>query len=342
MAEYTPAGRPSAFTLPDGPNAANLITILQAFADDAMSAKGDTVTGNYTITGTVNMSAPQKAGVALVDLSSVETLTNKTLTAPKIATILTNAGAATLTLPTSTDTLVGRATTDTLTNKSISGATNTLSAIPQSAVTSLTTDLAAKIAASIVDAKGDLIAASAADTVVRVAVGANDTILKADSAQASGVKWAYPQPRVLARVTPSAVATFNFGAVITSSYTIHRIVWRAKSGSTAAVLRMRLRVGGADASGSNYYDYSSAPGTYWELGSMGTLQSIGECLLANVAVASETVFDSRFTQASAAGVFATTQTGGQHSLATAYDDITIYSAGGELITGEFILLGYGA
>lgn len=38
-------------------------------------------------------------------------------------------GSATLTLPTSTDTLLGRATTDTLTNKSISGATNTLSNI---------------------------------------------------------------------------------------------------------------------------------------------------------------------------------------------------------------------
>lgn len=46
------------------------------------------------------------------------TLTNKTLTTPIIATI-SNTGA--LTLPTSTDTLVGRDTTDTLTNKSISG-----------------------------------------------------------------------------------------------------------------------------------------------------------------------------------------------------------------------------
>jgi hypothetical protein len=43
-------------------------------------------------------------------------LTNKTLTAPVIATI-SNTG--TLTLPTSTDTLVGRDTTDTLTNKTL-------------------------------------------------------------------------------------------------------------------------------------------------------------------------------------------------------------------------------
>lgn len=50
------------------------------------------------------------------DLTTGQTLTNKTLTAPIIATI-SNTG--TLTLPTSTDTIVGRATTDTLTNKTL-------------------------------------------------------------------------------------------------------------------------------------------------------------------------------------------------------------------------------
>jgi parallel beta-helix repeat protein len=48
--------------------------------------------------------------------TGTETLTNKTLTTPTIAQIV-NSG--TLTLPTSTDTLVGRATTDTLTNKTL-------------------------------------------------------------------------------------------------------------------------------------------------------------------------------------------------------------------------------
>ena len=47
-------------------------------------------------------------------LTGAQTLTNKTLTSPTIGTIL-NTG--TLTLPTSTDTLIGKATIDTLTNK---------------------------------------------------------------------------------------------------------------------------------------------------------------------------------------------------------------------------------
>ena len=63
--------------------------------------------------GTVTVSI--NTGVT-ADLTTAQTLTNKTLTSPIISTI-SNTG--TLTLPTSTDTIVGRATTDTLTNKTL-------------------------------------------------------------------------------------------------------------------------------------------------------------------------------------------------------------------------------
>jgi hypothetical protein len=58
----------------------------------------------------------------VVGVTATQTLTNKTLTTPVISSI-SNTG--TLTLPTSTDTLVGRATTDTLTNKTLTSPTLT-------------------------------------------------------------------------------------------------------------------------------------------------------------------------------------------------------------------------
>ena len=45
---------------------------------------------------------------------------------------------------------------------------------------------------TIFDAKADLLTATAADTPARLAVGANDTVLTADSSTATGLKWATP------------------------------------------------------------------------------------------------------------------------------------------------------
>jgi phage-related tail fiber protein len=58
--------------------------------------------------------------------------------------------------------------------------------------TTVFTNAGNAIAKTIVDAKGDIIAATAADTVSRLAVGANDTVLTADSSTATGLKWGAP------------------------------------------------------------------------------------------------------------------------------------------------------
>lgn len=46
--------------------------------------------------------------------------------------------------------------------------------------------------ATAIDAKGDLIGGTGADAFSRLAVGANDTVLTADSTTATGLKWAAP------------------------------------------------------------------------------------------------------------------------------------------------------
>ena len=42
----------------------------------------------------------------------------------------------------------------------------------------------------LVDSKGDMFVATGDDTVSKLSVGANGTVLTADSAEAGGVKWA--------------------------------------------------------------------------------------------------------------------------------------------------------
>lgn len=54
------------------------------------------------------------------------------------------------------------------------------------------TTMATMVPKTIVDAKGDIIAATAADTVARLAVGTNGQTLVADSTASTGLKWATP------------------------------------------------------------------------------------------------------------------------------------------------------
>jgi len=55
---------------------------------------------------------------------------------------------------------------------------------------SIQTQLDAKIAKSLVDAKGDILVASANDTVARLAVGTNGYLLTANSSATNGIEWA--------------------------------------------------------------------------------------------------------------------------------------------------------
>ncbi len=95
-------------------------TLVGKATTDTLTNKSISLTTN-TLTGT-----SLELATAISDETGTGALvfgTSPTLTTPVISSIV-NTG--TLTLPTSTDTLVGRATTDTLTNKSISLTTNTI------------------------------------------------------------------------------------------------------------------------------------------------------------------------------------------------------------------------
>ena len=112
-------------------------------------------------------------GVPIVTTTATQTLTNKTLTTPVISSI-SNTG--TVTLPTATDTLVGRATTDTLTNKTLTSPVLT------------TPDLGTPTALTLTSATGLPISGLTASTSTALGVGsvelghATDTTLARSSA----------------------------------------------------------------------------------------------------------------------------------------------------------------
>lgn len=72
---------------------------------------------------------------------------------------------------------------------------------------------------AIVDAKGDLIAATAADTPARLAVGTNGQVLTADSAEATGLKWATPASTSKFGQIVSTFKSDSFTAAASSTWT---------------------------------------------------------------------------------------------------------------------------
>jgi hypothetical protein len=133
-----------------------------------------------------------------------------------------------ITAVTASSPLTGGGTSGAVTLGILNGTTSNLGAVQLSDSTSSTsTTLAATanavkttydlangaVAKSIVDAKGDLIAATAADTVSRLAIGTNDQVLTADSAEATGMKWATPASGGMTLLTTMTLS----GSSVTSS-----------------------------------------------------------------------------------------------------------------------------
>jgi hypothetical protein len=93
-----------------------------------------------SVSGTANEITATGTSIVVLSLPAALTFTGKTVTGGTfslpIISAISNSG--TVTVPTGTDTLVARNTTDTLTNKSISGTGNTLSNIGNSSLTNST------------------------------------------------------------------------------------------------------------------------------------------------------------------------------------------------------------
>lgn len=85
---------------------------------------------------------------------------------------------------------------------------------------------------SLVDAKGDLLVGTAADTVSRLPVGANNTMLFADSSQASGLRWGdkFLAPVVIERSATEHVRMVRADAAVDAKR------WQAGVGSDGTLI----------------------------------------------------------------------------------------------------------
>lgn len=100
----------------------------------------------------------------------------------------------------------------------------------------VTSDDANAIQNTIVDAKGDLIAATAADTPARLAVGTNGQVLTADSTAATGLKWATAATggMTLLSTTSLTGSTVNITGISTSYKQLQIVIrdWWPSTGTT--------------------------------------------------------------------------------------------------------------
>lgn len=110
-----------------------------------------------------------------------------------------------------------------------------------SKIVSHASSLADAVLDTIVDAKGDVIVATAADTLVRLPVGADGRVLTADSGASSGVAWA-PFGRDI---------NFSVGTVAVSTGTFK---WRNYTGATLSIKRVCAQVGTAPVGASILVD----------------------------------------------------------------------------------------
>ena len=125
------------------------------------------------------------------------------------------------------------------------------------------TTMGTMVAKSIIDAKGDLIAGSAADTALRLAVGANDLLLTAASGEATGLKytgaWTTYTPTLtnLVKGNGTEVARYcQIGKTVTVFYSL--TLGSTSSISTAPIISLPVTNANTQ--------YATGTGTYTDAG----------------------------------------------------------------------------
>jgi hypothetical protein len=195
------AGDPTADRTATFPDATGTIVL----HDASQTLSNKTIAfGNNTVSGTLAEFNTAVTDADLASIAGTETLTNKTLTSPKInEDVAVTATATELnlidgsiagTIVNSKAVVYGAAGEVNATTLQIAGTSITASAAELNYVDGVTsaiqTQLDGKVDESLFDAKGDLLVGSADNTPTKLTVGANGYILTANTSATNGIEWA--------------------------------------------------------------------------------------------------------------------------------------------------------
>ncbi len=213
-------------------NSATAAATSATSAETSASSASTQATNASNYAAAAATSATSAAASAASAAASVATIasyaTSAANSAAAAATSATSAAASATAAATSATSAAASATA--AATSATSAATSASSALTSanSAAVSAASAAAAvttAIQASIIDAKGDLIVGSAADTAGRLAVGTNGYILTADSAETLGIKWAvapagYSAPTIGTTVITSGVTVTTIDTVTLNNATL--------------------------------------------------------------------------------------------------------------------------